>query len=171
MKNIIILALTFLFSSFGHAEANLGETAPGFSVKNQTGKEFKIDSRKGHWTVLYFYPKSETPGCTKQACTFSDSIKKIRALGADVYGISVNTVADQNKFSNKYGLKFDLLADEDGKVTELYGAKMKDRKMSNRWTYLIDPDMKIRSIDKEVDPVKDADRVAEKLKELQAKKK
>lgn len=169
MKFAVFSFLTSLFSPPTHAEEiQLGQTAPLFILKNQSGKDFSLASRKGHWTVLYFYPKSETPGCTKQACAFRDSLSKIRTLGAEVFGVSVNSVEDQAKFRTNHKLNFDLLAD-DGKVTELYGAKMPVVKMAKRWTFVLDPELKIRAIDKDVDPVKDPDRVAEKLKEFQKK--
>jgi len=173
MKKIaaIIVFLQFMGLVYGDEvtakELDMGEEAPKFSLKNQDGQEFKLESREGHWTVLYFYPKADTPGCTKQACAFRDNIDKIRALGAEVYGISVNTVKDQSLFHKKYGLKFDLLADEAGQVTRLYGAKMPILTIAKRWTFLIDPKLRIRSIDKTVDPVKDPSHVVEKLMALQ----
>ena len=151
------------------ATAELGSVAPNFKLKNQKGQEFDLAARKGQWTVLYFYPKSETPGCTKQACAFRDRISKIRKMGAEVYGISINSVEDQKKFHKHHHLNFDLLADAEETVTNLYGAKMPDRAMANRWTFLLDPELKIRAIDKNVDPVQDPERVATKLKELQGK--
>lgn len=151
-------------------DIKVGEIAPGFSLQNQKNEKFSLDSRKGHWTVLYFYPKAETPGCTKQACAFRDNIEKIRKLGAEVYGISVNSVDDQAKFSTNHHLNFDLLADDKAQVTELYGSKMPILKMSKRWTFLIDGELKIRSIDKDVDPVKDADHVAQALSKLMSQK-
>ncbi len=161
-----ILALIFVFNVHAATELDVGAEAPGFSLKNQNDKFFDLSSRKGHWTVLYFYPKSDTPGCTKQACAFRDSISKIRKQGAEVFGVSVNTVEDQAAFRKKHRLNFDLLADVDGKITQLYGAKMADRNMSKRWTLILDPELKVRAIDKDVDPVKDADKVSEQLKKL-----
>lgn len=173
MKFMIIPFLASLFSTNSKAleqpQVDVGLPARTFSLKNHAGNTFELAQRKGLWTVLYFYPKSETPGCTKQACAFRDSISKIRELKAEVFGISINTVEDQKNFREHHKLNFDLLADVDGKVTELYGAKMPVVKMAKRWTFIIDPELVIRSIDKDVDPVKDADHVATKLKELQKK--
>ena len=171
MKRIIFASI---FSFFFGPELYAGglqpdRSAPSFTLKNQAGKEFKLESRRGKWTVLYFYPKSETPGCTKQACAFRDGLAKIRKLGAEVYGVSVNSVQDQSKFHQHHHLNFDVLADENGEVTELYGVKMPIVKMAKRWTFLIDPELKIRAIDKDVDPVKDPDHVVENLKKLQEK--
>ncbi len=168
----LVFAATLItpISSFAK-ELKVGDQAPMFSLKKQDGQEFKLDDRKKLWTVLYFYPKSETPGCTKQACAFRDNIDKIRNQKTEVFGISINTVEDQKNFKSKHQLNFDLLADTDGQVTELYGAKMPIIKMAKRWTFILDPDLKIRSINKDVDPVKDADQVAIKIKELQSEKK
>lgn len=161
----VLLALSL--GSFAQAvELKVGDAAPQFKLATQSGKEFDLASRKGKWTVLYFYPKADTPGCTKQACAFRDSINAIRDQGADVYGISVNSIADQKKFYDKHSLNFELLADHEAKVTELYGAKMPMIKMSKRWTFILDPELKVRAIEKDVDPVKDAQQVAEKLKTL-----
>ncbi|HTL13391.1 MAG TPA: peroxiredoxin [Bdellovibrionota bacterium] len=167
---LVMMSLFSFLSGSAHAatELKVGDVAPGFSLKDDEGKDFSLDSRKGHWTVLYFYPKSETPGCTKQACAFRDSIGKIRALGAEVIGVSVNSVADQAEFKKNHHLNFPLLADDKTKVTDLYGSKMPILNMSKRWTFLLDPELKIQAIDHDVDPVKDADHVASKLKDLQA---
>lgn len=151
-------------------DLKIGDAAPTFEVKNHEGTTFSLASRKGQWSVLYFYPKAGTPGCTKQACAFRDKIEVIRKLGVEVYGISADSVEDQAKFHKEHRLTFPLLADADGKVIDLYGSKMPVMKMSKRWTFIIDPDLKIRDLQKDVDPVVDADRVAAKITELQKKK-
>lgn len=142
------------------AEQKVGNPAPLFETKTQAGEPFTLADRKGQWTVLFFYPKADTPGCTKQVCTFRDNIQKIRDQGADVFGISADTVEDQNKFHQKHNLNFPLLADPGAEIIKNYGTKMPMMKMSKRWTFVIDPDLKIAAIEKDVDPVKDADRVA-----------
>lgn len=161
-------ALLFMVSVTTLAnEVKLNDPAPLFTVKNQTGADFDLKSREGKWTVLYFYPKAGTPGCTKQACAFRDSIQKIRVLGAEVYGISTDTVEDQAKFHKEHRLNFDLLADADAKITNLYGAKMPVVKVSKRWTFIIDPALKIRNVLKDVDPAMDSERVAAEIAKLQ----
>lgn len=147
-------------------DVKLNEAAPVFKVKTHTGAEFDLNSRKGKWTILYFYPKAGTPGCTKQACAFRDSIKQIRELGAEVYGVSTDTIADQKNFHKEQKLNFDLLADVDGKVTQAYGSKMPLMNISKRWTFIIDPELKIRNIMKEVDPALDSERVVAELSKL-----
>ena len=140
-----------------------------FKALNQKGETFDLASRKGHWTVLYFYPKAETPGCTKQACAFRDSIDKIRKQGAEVYGISADTVQDQAKFHEHHHLSFDLLADPEDKIINLYGSKMPFLKMSKRWTFILDPDLKIKNIMRDVDPAMDPERVEKVLIEFKKK--
>jgi peroxiredoxin Q/BCP len=152
------------------ADLNVSDPAPPFKVKDYNGKEFSLDSRKGKWTVLYFYPKAGTPGCTKQACAFRDGIKKIRDLGAEVYGISTDTVAEQAKFHVDQHLNFPLLADPDARVVEQYGSKITGLSMSKRWTFIIGPKLIIRDIERDVDPVLDATKVAAKIAELQKTK-
>jgi peroxiredoxin Q/BCP len=169
-KKLMMIGLAFLASISAFAvDLKVGEKAPLFELKNQNQASFALSSRKGHWTVLYFYPKAETPGCTKQACAFRDKLAKFRAVDAVVYGISVNSDSEQAKFHKNHSLNFDLLADANGQVTKLYGSKMPIVNMSKRWTFIIDPELVIRSIDKDVDPVKDGDKVLEKLAELQKK--
>lgn len=170
MKSLMAAFLLFLAMMITETtlakDVQLNAAAPLFKVKNQTGAEFDLASRKGKWTVLYFYPKAGTPGCTKQACAFRDSIKKIRDLDAEVYGISTDTVEDQAKFHKEHRLNFDLLADADAKVTELYGAKMPVVKVSKRWTFIIDPQLKIKNVLKDVDPAMDPDRVVTEIKKF-----
>lgn len=155
-----------IFQTVFAAEVSIGNPAPLFKLATEEGKIFDLSERKGKWTVLYFYPKAETPGCTKQACAFRDNIKKIRALGADVFGVSINSVKEQAAFKKNHSLNFVLLADEQGKITELYGTKMPVMNFSKRWTFIIDPNLIIRDINKDVDPVKDAQQVADKITEL-----
>lgn len=168
MKIYYFFLFLFSFSLFAQ-EVKVGEPAKKFKVSTDEGKEFNLESRKGKWTVLYFYPKAETPGCTKQACAFRDSLKSIRALGAEVFGISVNSVKEQADFKKNHNLNFTLLADEKGEVTKLYGTKMLGLNLSKRWTFIIDPELKIVDINTDVDPVMDAKQVAEKIKKLQAR--
>ncbi len=162
----IALGFAIVSSPLLAAELKEKDPAPTFSLKNQAGANFDLSSRKGQWTVLYFYPKSGTPGCTKQACAFRDNIKKIRAEGAEVYGVSTNSVEDQKEFHAEQKLNFDILADVDGKVGDQYGAQMAITKMSKRWTFIIDPELKIAKIQKDVDPVVDAVKIADEIKAL-----
>jgi peroxiredoxin Q/BCP len=165
----LLLLLSILASPAPAAEVMIGAEAPPFTLQTQDGKEFTLASRKGHWTVLYFYPKADTPGCTKQACAFRDKMGAIRKLGAEVVGVSVNSVAEQKAFHSKYKMNFTLLADADGKVATLYGAKLPLLPVAKRWTFIIDPALIVRAIEHDVDPARDADHVAARLENLQKK--
>jgi thioredoxin-dependent peroxiredoxin len=158
-------------SKSAKASPGVGDHAPEFTLKTHENQNFELKSRIGQWTVLYFYPKANTPGCTKQACAFRDNIKKIRDLGAEVFGISTDSVKSQADFHKEHALNFTLLADSDAKVSAQYGAKTPVINISRRWTYIIDPELRVRAIEKDVDPVLDADRVAKKLSELMAQAK
>lgn len=168
MRLLISAFLMLLSVGVFANEIKLNDPAPLFTAKTQTGTDFDLKTRKGKWTVLYFYPKAGTSGCTKQACAFRDSIQKIRDLGAEVYGISTDTIEDQAKFHKEQRLNFDLLADADAKITNLYGSKMPVLKISKRWTFLIDPELKIRNVMKDVDPALDSERVASEIAKLKA---
>jgi peroxiredoxin Q/BCP len=146
----------------------VGSKAPLFSTKNDSGQTFELKQNENKtWTVLYFYPKAETPGCTKQACAFRDAIKVIQAQNAQVYGVSTDSVTALTDFKKNHKLTFDLLSDGDGKISEAYGAKMPLLTVSKRHTFLIDPSLVIRSIDRDVDPALDAQKVADALAQLQ----
>jgi len=173
MKKINLFAVVFLFSMnlFASVDIKVNDPAKPFKLSNQEGKDFYLTSRKGSWTVLYFFPKAETPGCNKQACAFRDNIKKIRDMNADVYGISTNSVKEQAEFSKNHHLNFILLADENAEVAKDYGTKMPLVNYAKRWTYIIDPDLIIRDVSRDVDPILDAARVAKRIEELQEIKK
>lgn len=167
----LILTIFTLMSFSARAESpKVGDPAPLFKTFTHEGKEFDLASRKGKWTVLYFYPKAGTPGCTKQACAFRDSIEVIRKEGAEVYGISSDSVKAQAKFHEEHHLNFTLLADEKAKVIRQYGTKIMAVNFSKRWTFIIDPELKIRAIDKDVDPVKDPEKVQKEIQRLKAEK-
>jgi peroxiredoxin Q/BCP len=147
-------------------ELKPGDAAPLFTAQTQGGETFDLASRRGQWTVLFFYPKAGTPGCTKQVCAFRDSVRTIRAAGAEVYGISADTVEAQAAFHKEHQLAFTLLADPDGTVIAAYGTKMPLLPMSKRWTFIIDPELKIRQVQHDVDPALDAQRVAAEIARL-----
>ncbi len=170
VKLTIFILSSFLVQSVFAADLKVGDPAPVFILKTHEGKDFDLNSRKGQWTVLYFYPKAGTSGCTVQADGFRDKISALRSQGADVYGISTDTVKAQSDFHKTEKLNFTLLADADAKVVGLYGTKMPMLSLSKRWTYILDPELKIRWIQKDVDPIADAQKTAEKIPELKAVK-
>ena len=169
-KGVFMLSLLTLMG-LAHAEkVSVGQQAPLFTLDAQDGSTLDLASRQGKgWTVLYFYPKAGTPGCTTQACAFRDAIKVIRNENADVFGISTDDVEDLQKFHKEHQLTFTLLSDPDAKVTEAYGVKMPIVTVAKRWTFILDPSLVIRQIDDDVDPAMDAMRVAKELQKLQAK--
>ena len=98
----------------------IGTKAPAFELPDQDGKLHKLEDYRGKKVILYFYPKDNTPGCTKQACGFSDRYPQFMENGAVILGVSKDSVASHKKFADKYGLVFTLLADPERKVIETY---------------------------------------------------
>ena len=122
----------------------VGTKAPGFSLPDQDGKMVSLKDFKGQKVVLYFYPKDNTPGCTKQACNFGELLPQFREKGAVVIGVSKDSVASHKKFQEKFGLPFTLLSDTELQVIQAYGVwqekNMYGKKTMGvvRTTYLID---------------------------------
>jgi peroxiredoxin Q/BCP len=149
-----------------------GEKAPAFSLKDDQGKTVKLSEYKGKPIVLYFYPKDDTPGCTKEACAFRDASDQLKKLGAVVLGVSPDGVASHAKFRDKFKLNFPLLADEEHAVAEAYGAwrekNMYGKKSMGiqRSTYLIDSKGKIAKVWKRVQVEGHDAEVLEALQEL-----
>ena len=104
------------------AKLNVGDKAPSFSLSDQDGKVVSLSDFQGKKLLLYFYPKADTPGCTKQACSIRDASKELKKLGASAIGISPDKPTKQKKFDDKYSLGFPLLSDSDNKVAKAYGA-------------------------------------------------
>lgn len=129
-----------------------GKKAPDFTLLDQDGNKVKLSDFKGKYVVLYFYPKDNTSGCTKEACNFRDTFTKFKSVDAVILGVSPDSVSSHKKFSEKYDLPFRLLADEDKKVLEKYGV-WKEKSMYGkkymgveRTTFIIDPEGKIKKI-------------------------
>jgi len=125
----------------------VGDTAPDFTLPSQMGDNVKLSEYFGKKNVvLYFYPKDETPGCIKEACTFRDNYEELAALGAEVLGISGQSVQSHIAFASHYGLPFILLADVDNKVRELYGVPSTMGFLPGRVTYIIDKQGVVRHV-------------------------
>ena len=125
----------------------VGDTAPDFTLPSQMGDNVKLSEYFGKKNVvLYFYPKDETPGCIKEACTFRDNYEELAALGAEVLGISEQSVQSHIAFASHYGLPFILLADVDNKVRELYGVPSTMGFLPGRVTYIIDKQGVVRHV-------------------------
>jgi peroxiredoxin Q/BCP len=126
-----------------------GKKAPAFSLKDQDGKPHKLSDYAGQSVVLYFYPKDDTPGCTKESCDFRDNLVRFNSSKASVLGISILDEQSKAKFAKKYGLTFPLLADADHEIAEKYGVWQKKMRYGRsymgivRTTYLIGPDGKV----------------------------
>jgi peroxiredoxin Q/BCP len=167
------LFLCMVSSNISFAKSKLiGKPAQLFELKNQDGNLVKLSDRKGKgFTVLFFYPKAGTPGCTTQACAFRDAIKTVTTDGTVVYGISVDTIEDQKKFHTEHKLSFDLLADDKGAVTAAFDVKMPVINRSKRQTFILDSDLIVREHLEDVDPALDPKNVATAISKLQSAKK
>jgi thioredoxin-dependent peroxiredoxin len=161
-----------ILGAAAQAEVTVGEMAPDFRLQDQAGKWHTLADHRGQWVVLYFYPKDQTPGCTKEACAFRDNIFAFQGLGAAVLGVSLDDVASHDEFAKKYSLPFPLLADADGAVTTRYGVMggFGPIKMAKRQSFLIGPDGKIAKHYESVDAEKHSAEVLADLKALGAKK-
>ncbi len=135
-----------------------GDVAPDFTLNDQEGNPVSLSGLRGKTVVVYFYPRADTPGCTTQACGVRDHRSDYEHAGAVVLGVSPDAVKAINKFDQKYGLGFPLLADEDHAVAEAYGVWVKKSRygreyMGNeRTTFVIDPNGKIKDVFRKVKP-------------------
>jgi peroxiredoxin Q/BCP len=149
MKNYITAVLTLitslsLFAADAPAVPKAGDTAPLFTGQDQDAKTVKLKSFIGKKIVLlYFYPKDNTPGCTKEACGFRDRLSGLQTNNVEVIGVSFDTAESHKKFIADYNLNFRLLADPDGKIVDAYGVQVVGRKMARRVSFLIGLDGKI----------------------------
>ena len=149
-----------------------GEAAPGFSLPDQDGTQHTLKDYAGKWVLLYFYPKDDTPGCTIEACTIRDQFKDFKKIGAEVVGISTDTVKSHRKFADAYELPFTLLADENKEMVGEYGVFGEKKFMGRtymgikRTSFLIDPKGTITKVYENVKPPKHAAEVIEDLKAL-----
>ena len=175
MKRVLIWFASLVLMSFSVAAfadaPKVGDTAPDFRLPDQSGQVHSLGDYRGKWLVLYFYPKDGTPGCTTEACSFRDGYLQIKALGAQVLGISVDGTVSHKAFAEKHELPFPLLADTDGKVAMAYGAidDFKLVKFAKRQTFLIDPQGVVRKTYPKVDPDKHTAEVTADLKQLTGK--
>ena len=151
-----------------------GDVAPEVVLPDENGTVHRLADQRGRWTVLYFYPTDDTPGCTVEACEFRDSNDTIRERGADVWGISPQGAASKRAFREKFGLPFTLLADEDHQVAEAYGSWVEKHNYGRtywgtaRTTFLVGPDGRIARVWPKVKPEGHAADVLAALDELQA---
>ena len=148
-----------------------GSPAPDFRLPDQSGNVHQLSDYAGKWRIVYFYPKDDTPGCTKEACSFRDGLARLQAADAVVLGISVDNSERHRRFEEKHNLNFPLLADVDGTVSRQYGVLMdwKVFKMAKRVTFLIGPDGKISHVHPQVDPENHAAETLESINSINSK--
>lgn len=150
----------------------IGTMAPDFTLTDQNGKAHSLKNEKGKWVLIYFYPKDNTPGCTKQACAIRDSFPSFEKLNCVVFGISTDSEKSHKKFEEKFELPFTLLADTEKEVVKAYGVWAPKKFMGKeflgtlRTSFLIDPEGKIAKVYEQVKPELHADEVLSDLRAL-----
>lgn len=150
-----------------------GDRAPGFELPSDTGETYSLDDLGGRRVVLYFYPKDDTSGCTKEACGFRDALPSFDDRDVVVLGVSPDGLDSHGKFREKYDLNFPLLADEDGRVARAYGAwgtkKLYGKEVEgvHRRTFLIGPDGVVERAYEKVRPEGHAEEILADLEELE----
>jgi len=158
MKSLLLPAIAFtgvlllgsLLPVFGQQpppKVKVGDKAPAVEGKDPNGKTWKLADQLKHKTVLlYFYPKDDKPGCTKEACGFRDSIADLQKAGVEVVGVSFDSPESHQKFISNHNLNFTLLADTDGKIADEYGVRMPNKQMARRVSFLIGRDGKVTHV-------------------------
>ncbi len=152
----------------------VGDAAPDFQLTDDEGKQHRLSDRRGHWTVVYFYPQDDTPGCTTEACSFRDANESFGRSDAEVWGISPDGAGSKAAFRAKYGLPFTLLSDEDHTVANEYASWGEKARRGGtmpgvlRNSFLVGPDLRIAHVWTGVKPEGHADEVLTALKEAGA---
>ncbi len=169
---VIVVAAIFLLPrllSGSRATPAPGSIAPDFTLPSQEGKSVSLNEFRGKWVILYFYPKDQTPGCTREAHNFQVDESKYDQRNSVILGVSVDSVDSHKKFCTKEGLNFKLLADSDGKVSKEYGSltNLGVVKFAARHTFLIDPSGKVARAYTSVDPSRHSEDVLAALDLLQ----
>jgi peroxiredoxin Q/BCP len=146
----------------------VGDRAPDFTIKNQRGEPISLKEYLGKKAVvLYFYPKDNSPGCTKEACRFRDSYEDFKDAGAEVIGVSSQSVESHSIFSTSFNLPFSLLSDEDGRVRSLFGVQSSLGLIPGRVTYVIDKEGIVRHVfSSQLDPERHVEEALQILKSL-----
>lgn len=169
----ILLIAIIGYRSYAYASSKLvvDGDAPNFTLNDTKGSTHSLSDYRGKYLVLYFYPKNDTPACTKEACHFRDDMTQLEKLGAKVVGISIDSSESNGKFAEKYSLPFTLLADTNGKVAASYNAltNLLVIKIAKRHTFLIGPDGKIKKIYTSVNVSNHSQQIIDDLKALQNK--
>jgi peroxiredoxin Q/BCP len=143
-----------------------GDPAPDFTLLDQDGKTHRLSQYRGRYVILYFYPKDQTPGCTREACSFRDHYTQFQKEKVVILGVSTDSVASHKKFSEAYQLPFPLLADTTKEVCRRYGT-LSSLGWANRHTFVIDPEGRIIKVYRKVNPETHAEEVEAFLRSLQ----
>jgi len=139
-KFVALLGISISASSL--AAALVGQPAPDFRLQDQKGEWQTLEQYRGQWVALYFYPKDDTPGCTKEACAFRDNVFAFDELNARIIGVSLDSVESHDEFAEKYSLPFSILADTDKQAATAYNVIMKigSMELAKRQSFLINPE-------------------------------
>lgn len=138
-----------------------GQQLPDVEFVTEGGEKLSAGDLEGEKTVLYFYPKDDTPGCTKEACAFRDRMSDYERAAIRVYGVSLDSPESHRRFREKYNLNFPLLTDEDGRAADALGVLRESGKSANRVTFLLDSNGRIARVYPEVSPETHADEILE----------
>ena len=155
-------------------KSKVGDSAPAFTLSDQEGKSHSLSDQKGKWVLIYFYPKDDTPGCTKEACGVRDKLPEFRKKNAVVFGVSADSVESHKKFARKFKLPFPLLSDPEKKMIGAYGAWGEKKFMGrsymgiHRISVLVDPKGTIAKIYEKVKPEEHPSEVLADLVQLGA---
>ena len=170
ISSLLVLGFMFWFFSTNKT-LQLGQHAPDFRLPDQQGKTHTLSDFHGKWLALYFYPKDDTPGCTKQACSFRDGLQELAHLGAAVVGVSVDDTDSHAKFAQKYQLQFPLLADTAAQTAADYHSlvNLGFIKFAKRNTFLIDPEGRIARMYLSASASRNSTEIIADLKGFQAK--
>ncbi len=166
---VLLLASAVMWMLRPGSQRVEGSVAPDFDLPDQNGQAHRLSDYAGRWLVLYFYPKDDTPGCTREACRFRDDIGVLGNLNAAVIGVSVDDTRSHAEFARKYQLPFPLLSDPDGRTAAAYDSLLNLGvvRFARRHTFIIAPDGRIAARFDKVDPANHAQEVAGVLRTLQ----
>jgi peroxiredoxin Q/BCP len=143
----LVSALLMSLTMAAFASPKVGDTAPEFKAQDQTGKTWDLKNlERTKIVLLYFYPKDDTPGCTKEACGLRDRMGDLQKDNVQVLGVSFDDAESHNKFISKFNLNFPLLVDTDGKIADAYGARIGSKRMDRRISFLIGKDGKVTHV-------------------------
>jgi peroxiredoxin Q/BCP len=167
-RTLFALLITFGLGVTARGEVSVGEGAPDFRLQDQDGAWHTLEQYRGKWVALYFYPKDDTPGCTKEACAFRDNIFAFEEIGATIIGVSLDDTVSHKAFAEKYSLPFTLLSDVDGNTAEAYGVlkSMGSFRFSERQSFIIGPDGTVRKHYAKVNAEEHSKEVLTDLKQL-----